>query len=162
MKKLLAILLMIAAVFFILERKNDDIVRIHIRANSDTVQDQETKLRVRDEINEYIAPLLSDLKTKAQTVSVLENELQNLEKIAEATADTPCTVRLNEEFFPEKNYNGKVYPAGEYTALIIEIGEGKGQNWWCVAFPNMCFTSSEKKVEYKSFIVELLERIGIL
>ena len=71
-------------------------------------------------------------------------------------------VTLGNEYFPEKTYNNKTYPEGEYTALIIEIGEGAGRNWWCVAFPNMCYTTSEKKVEYKSFFVELLERIGVL
>ncbi len=141
---------------------NQDIVRIHIRANSDSEYDQNIKLLVRDEINLYLAPILENFKTKQQAVKELNKQLPVLQQIAQSVSDSQCTVTLGQEYFPEKNYNGTVYPEGEYTALIIEIGEGKGRNWWCVAFPNMCYTSSEKKVEYKSFFVEILKRLGVL
>lgn len=141
---------------------NQDIVRIHIRANSDSESDQQVKLLVRDEINKYLAPVLETLSTKQQAVETLNKHLPALQEIAQSVSETDCRVTLGQEYFPEKNYNGTVYPEGEYTALIIEIGEGAGRNWWCVAFPNMCYTSSEKKVEYKSFFVEILERLGVL
>ncbi len=140
----------------------DDIVRIHIRANSDTEHDQAVKLQVRDEINNYLAPILEAPKTKEQAVNILNEQLPVLKEIAQNVSKKECEVTLGQEYFPEKTYNDKVYPEGEYTALIIEIGEGKGRNWWCVAFPNMCYTKSEKKVEYKSFFVEILERLGVL
>lgn len=141
---------------------NQDIVRIHIRANSDSEYDQQVKLLVRDEVNLYLAPILENLSTKQQAVETLNQHLPVLQEIAQNVSETDCKVTLGQEYFPEKNYNGTVYPEGEYTALIIEIGEGEGRNWWCVAFPNMCYTSSEKKVEYKSFFVEILERLGVL
>ncbi len=140
----------------------EDIVRIHIRANSNSESDQAIKLKVRDEINEYLSPILEKPKTKEEAVALLNNEVDNLKNIAEQVSGQKCRVSINEEYFPEKTYNDKVYPEGEYTALIIEIGSGEGRNWWCVAFPNMCYTSSEKEVEYKSFFVEFLERLGIL
>ncbi len=164
MKKIITVfvvILMLAAVCNGMTFKND-IVRLHIRANSDSEYDQNVKLLVRDEINEYLSQRLENVKTKKQALSVLSNELEQLNTIAQSVSGSECRVLFKEEYFPEKNYNGKVYPEGEYTALIIEIGKGAGQNWWCVAFPNMCFTKSEKKVEYKSFFVELLERIGVL
>ncbi len=140
----------------------NDIVRIHIRANSDTEQDQSVKIKVRDEINLYLQPILEEPKTKEQAVKILNQHLDKLKEIAQNVSKKECKVTLGQEYFPERNYNGTVYPEGEYTALIIEIGEGKGRNWWCVAFPNMCYTSSEKKTEYKSFFVEILERLGVL
>lgn len=140
----------------------NDIVRIHIRANSDSESDQNVKIMVRDEINFYLQPILEEPKTKQQAINILNQHLDNLETIAENVSGQDCRVTLGQEYFPEKNYNDRVYPEGEYTALIIEIGSGKGRNWWCVAFPNMCYTQSEKKIEYKSFFVEILERLGIL
>lgn len=139
-----------------------DIVRIHIRANSNSQEDQDMKIQVRDKINQYLAPILEKPKSKEEAVEILEKELVKLKDIADSVSGQNCRVTLGEEYFPKKTYNNKTYPEGEYTALIIEIGTGQGRNWWCVAFPNMCYTTSEKKVEYKSFFVELLERIGIL
>lgn len=165
MKKFLAVLcfsvLFAGVMFNITESK--DIVRIHIRANSNSEEDQNIKYKVRDEINEYLTPILNTPETKTEAVNVLNDELENLKNIAENVSGEDCRVTLGLEYFPEKTYNNKIYPEGEYTALIIEIGEGQGRNWWCVAFPNMCYTTAEEnKVVYKSFIVEFLERIGIL
>ena len=140
----------------------NDIVRIHIRANSDSENDQNVKIMVRDEINLYLQPILEEPTTKEEAINVLNQHLIELKNIAEKVSGQDCRVTLGQEYFPKKTYNQKVYPEGEYTALIIEIGEGKGRNWWCVAFPNMCYTQGEKKVEYKSFFVEILERLGIL
>ncbi|MBE7092231.1 MAG: hypothetical protein E7365_03505 [Clostridiales bacterium] len=164
MKKIIIfMLIVIVAVVGIFNLNlKQDIVRIHIRANSDSESDQATKLLVRDKVNEYLAPVLEQLETKEQAVEVLTQQLPELQKIAQDVSKTDCNVTLGQEYFPRKNYNGTVYPEGEYTALIIEIGEGAGRNWWCVAFPNMCYTTSEKKVEYKSFFVEILERLGVL
>lgn len=143
--------------------KDTDIVRIHIRANSNSTEDQDVKFKVRDSINEYLSPILSEPETKSEAVELLNGELKNLENIAEKVSGKECRVTLGLEYFPEKTYNNEIYPEGEYTALIIEIGEGAGRNWWCVAFPNMCYTTAEdNKPQYKSFFIELLERIGIL
>ncbi len=161
MKKILCVILILGALLLNVNAQKD-IVRIHIRANSDSEQDQSVKLLVRDRINEYLAPILKEPESKEEAVEILTSELENLKDIAESVSGMECRVTLGQEHFPQKTYNNKVYPAGEYTALIIEIGSGTGRNWWCVAFPNMCYTASEKKVEYKSFFMELLERIGVL
>ena len=164
MKKVLVSVLIFVVLLVAVINVNakNDIVRIHIRANSDSEYDQAVKIKVRDEINLYLAPILEEPKTKEQAVNTLNDHLETLEQIAETVSGKDCKVTLGNEYFPEKNYNGTVYPEGEYTALIIEIGEGKGRNWWCVAFPNMCYTKSEKKTEYKWFFVEFLERLGVL
>ena len=162
MKKIIVLLMVILCVMAVHTVNTEDVVRIHIRANSDSAEDQEIKLLVRDKVNEFLAPLLESPENKEEAVAVLHKHSGEIEAIAEAVSGAECSVRVSDESFPKKTYGGKVYPAGEYTALILEIGSGEGRNWWCVAYPNMCFTSSEKKVEYRSIIVELLERIGIL
>lgn len=164
-KKLIALVAVIAVAAMVLIGTNskNDIVRIHILANDNTPEAQAIKLEVRDEINEYLAPLLSGCKKKSDAVEILENSLPELQLIAQQTAGCNAEVTLGQEEFPQKTYNETVYPAGEYTALIIKLGDGAGQNWWCVAFPPMCYTScDENVVEYKSLIITLLERIGIL
>lgn len=154
---------LVIAVMFLGTTLDKDIVRIHILANDNTPEAQAIKLKVRDEVNEYLAPLLSGCKKKSEAMAILEENLPALEQLAEQTADCRAEVTLGQEEFPQKTYNDIVYPAGEYTALMIRLGEGAGQNWWCVAFPPMCYTSAEEDtVVYKSLFVIFLERIGIL
>lgn len=164
MRKILIGILAVIMVMTVSAKANEsnDIVRIHIRADSNSQYDQNVKIQVRDKINEYLAPILEKPESKEEAVELLEKELTSLKEIAQTVSGKACKVTLGEEYFSQKTYNNKTYPEGEYTALIIEIGSGEGRNWWCVAFPNMCYTTSEKKVEYKSFFVELLERIGVL
>ncbi len=165
MKKVIAVLVLLAAFAVMLVRVNayDDIVRIHILAASDSEEDQRIKLLVRDEVNEYLAPVLSKCKTKAQAEKALTERLDDIRVIAENTAGCDVTVTLAEEDFPERTYNNKVYPAGKYTALKVMIGEAQGRNWWCVAFPPMCYVSNNSnRTEYRSLIIDFLERIGIL
>ncbi len=156
--------LVIVAVCLMGVKDENDIIRIHILADNDSQQAQDIKLKVRDEVNEFLAPLLINCKTKAQAQSVLNENLNKIREIAELTAQTEASVSLSDENFPKKTYGDKTYPAGRYTALIVRIGKAQGRNWWCVAFPPMCYTSEddEQKVEYRSIIVTFLERLGII
>ncbi len=165
MKRIIALATAIVLSVIMAVAVNDpkDIVRIHIRANSDSEADQQVKIQVRDEINEYLSPKLTNVKTKKQAEEIISGAIPEIKEIAENVSGENVNVTLSEEQFPEKTYNDKVYPAGEYTALIVSIGEGEGHNWWCVAFPPMCYTSSKSgKTEYRSLIYDFLERIGIL
>lgn len=165
MKKIFVLiaLTLCAAIMLFKVNAMEDIVRIHIRAASDSEYDQEIKISVRDGINEYLAPKLKDVKTKKQAEQVISAELNKIEEIGRSIAGCEVSARLTQENFPEKTYGNKTYPAGEYTALIVEIGSGDGRNWWCVAFPPMCYTSSESgKTQYRSLIYDFLERIGLI
>ncbi len=165
MKKLIAFLILIACAFcfFIYKEKNNDIVRIHIVAEDDSALAQENKLLVRDKINEFICPLLENCKSKDDALLVLSKNLNKIEEIAKEYSLFGATVSLGTEDFPQKTYGDTVYPAGEYSALMVRLGSAQGQNWWCVAFPPMCYSSSDdNKVEYRSFFVSLLERLGVL
>ena len=167
MKKFFACLLLIACVLCLIvcNNKKKDIVRIHIVAEDNSAIAQENKLLVRDRINEFIYPLLSGCKSKDEALFVLSENLEQIEEIAKEYSLFGASVTLKEESFPKKTYGDRSYPAGEYSALMVRLGKAQGQNWWCVAFPPMCYSSGEKddsKVEYRSFFVSLLERLGIL
>lgn len=122
----------------------DDIIRFHVRANSDKEEDQDLKLKVRDRILKETKPLLQNCKSIEESRIIMENNLDNIKKIAEEVIeeqgkDYPVHVSLGMENFPTRKYGNVVFPAGEYETLMVEIGEGKGKNWWCVMFPPLCF-----------------------
>lgn len=128
------------------------ILRFHVRANSDSHQDQQVKLKVRDAIGTYIEPKLENAENLTETKRIVQENLDGIIEAAEETlrqngfSDT-VTAQLTEEVFPVKTYGSYTFPAGTYQALQVNIGEGKGHNWWCVLYPNMCFRGSVYEVE---------------
>ena len=125
----------------------DKVVRLHVLANSDSEEDQALKLRVRDAVLEQATAILEQSADRREAESRLRGQLLELERIAakEIAAegyDYPVTVNLENTDFPTKEYDGFTLPAGEYLALRVIIGEGKGQNWWCVVFPPLCTAAS--------------------
>ena len=130
----------------------DRVIRFHVIANSDSQEDQALKLRVRDAVlaeTEHFYPEGADLETVR---AALQDHLGDLARtgqkvVDEAGYDDPVTASLEKCWFPTKEYDGFALPAGEYTALRIVIGEGAGQNWWCVAFPPLCLGAASDTVE---------------
>ena len=125
----------------------DKVVRLHVLANSDSEEDQALKLRVRDAVLEQATAILEQSADRREAESRLRGQLLELERIAakEIAAegyDYPVTVNLENTDFPTKEDDGFTLPAGEYLALRVIIGEGKGQNWWCVVFPPLCTAAS--------------------
>ena len=125
----------------------DKVVRLHVLANSDSEEDQALKLRVRDRVLERATELLEQSADRQEAEALLRGnllELENLaaEEIAAAGYDYPVTAELTDTTFPTREYDGFTLPAGEYLALRIVIGEGAGQNWWCVVVPPLCTTAS--------------------
>lgn len=121
----------------------DSVLRLHVIANSDSQADQEVKLKVRDAVLEEVNGHLDSAMTKQQAREVLEGKLKELEEVAnmvlrqEGMTDI-ATVTLGREEYPTREYDTFTLPAGVYDSLIVSIGEAKGQNWWCVVFPNLC------------------------
>ena len=125
----------------------DKVVRLHVLANSDSEEDQALKLKVRDVVLERATAILEQSADRREAESRLRGELLELERIAaeEIAAEEynyPVTVELENSDFPTKEYDGFTLPAGEYLALRVIIGEGQGQNWWCVVFPPLCTAAS--------------------
>lgn len=142
-------------------------IRIHIRANSNSEKDQSVKLKVRDGVTEYLEDKLAVCKTKSEAAAVLEREKKNLVKIADSTLynnnfEYKTSISIKKEYFPDRRYDGYDFPAGYYDAMVINLGTGNGDNWWCVAFPPLCFIpdgNDGEKIVYKSWVKEMLDKI---
>ena len=127
------------------------VLRLHVVANSDTQEDQALKLQVRDAVLEQATLLLEGVTGQAQAEAALAPHLEELGRTARAVLDragcSDCVaVSLDSQWFPTKVYDGFSLPAGTYRALKIVIGEGAGQNWWCVVFPPLCLASVTEEV----------------
>ena len=126
------------------ENLSDGVFRLHVIANSDSKEDQDLKLKVRDNLLEYMNTICVDCTTKAEAISIAQEHEENLQKIAEETIkengfNYSVKININNFYFPTKNYGDISLPAGYYDALRVEIGSASGQNWWCVMFPSLCF-----------------------
>lgn len=124
---------------------NNNIFRLHIIANSDSTEDQDLKLKVRDKIIEYMETLTKNASNKSEVISIVSAHKSDFQTIAEEVItengfDYSVRVELGNFYFPTKYYGNVSMPAGNYDALKIEIGEAIGQNWWCSLFPPLCFT----------------------
>lgn len=130
----------------------DSVIRFHVIANSDSDEDQALKLAVRDRVLEEAETLYPEGATLEEAQAALEGHLNLLAAagrgvVEEQGYDYPVTAALEECWFPTKEYEGFALPAGNYTALRVTIGEGEGQNWWCVAFPPLCLGAASETVD---------------
>ena len=126
----------------------EEVVRLHILANSDSAIDQEVKLKVRDALLETNTSILSDNVTKENAKEHFENSKEILLKTAEKTLkengfDYNVKITLQDEYFETRKYGSLTFPAGQYTALKVILGEGNGKNWWCVMFPPLCVPAAD-------------------
>ncbi|MEE1127493.1 MAG: stage II sporulation protein R [Acutalibacteraceae bacterium] len=131
------------------DKIKDDVLRLHIRANSDNDFDQELKLKVRDRILNDTGDMFYKIMTYEEAVEKTENALPTIiesakDEIKNQGYDYDVKASLGYSYFSTRHYDGYTLPAGNYMALNVEIGEGKGQNWWCVMFPSICLSSATK------------------
>ena len=123
----------------------DDAIRLRILANSDTEVDQDLKRLVRDRVNEQITVWVQDIDEIEEARALIQKRIPDIEAIIaqvlkEENANNEFEVEYGKNIsFPTKLYGSYLYPAGEYEAVLITLGEGKGANWWCVLFPPLCF-----------------------
>ncbi|MCI9609608.1 MAG: stage II sporulation protein R [Oscillibacter sp.] len=131
---------------------SDKVVRLHVLANSDSQEDQALKLKVRDRILAYTEPLLAGAADRREAEALLRGQVLELERVAAQEirangCDYAVTIELEDTVFPTREYEGFTLPAGKYLALRTIIGEGAGQNWWCVVFPPLCAAASAEVPE---------------
>lgn len=148
------------------------IIRLHVIANSDSVEDQNLKLKVRDAVIQEVSRLEAK-KDIGESRKWLTSHLDDLEETANSViAENDCNYRASAElgvrWIPEKTYGDMYFPAGNYEALTITLGKGEGQNWWCVLFPPLCLITedeeelaemgidSEDQIQVKSWLREVL------
>lgn len=143
----------------------EQIFRMHIRANSNLDEDQSVKLVIRDDFVEYLTPLVAECKTKQDVINLVEREKEVLQNMANNILKQngfsyTCNIKICNEFFPERYYGDKQVKQGYYDALICELGLAKGDNWWCVVYPPLCFVDYQKStnVVYKSKLLEIINK----
>lgn len=122
----------------------NSVFRLHVIANSDSQEDQDLKYKVRDNLLNYMNSICKNCESKEEAISIVEKNRTTFERIAMDTIKEqgysyPVKINIGNFEFPTKNYGDISLPAGYYDALRVEIGEAKGQNWWCVMFPPLCF-----------------------
>lgn len=142
------------------------VLRFHVIANSDRAEDQELKMKVRDTLVEALKPMLEDAESLEETKEIVKAALPDIQKIAEdETAASGSGEKVKAElvntYFPVKSYGDLTFPAGNYDALRVTIGEAEGKNWWCVLFPSLCFVDAvhgvvpeESREELKNILTE--------
>ena len=130
----------------------ENVVRLHILADSDLKVDQEIKLKVRDALLKKNTELLSDKVTPENAEEYFESSKEELEKCAnevlkENGADYKATITLGKEYYTTRVYEDLTFPAGTYTSIKVILGTGEGQNWWCVMFPPLCVPVADGGIE---------------
>ena len=133
------------------EHLAQEVVRFHVLANSDSADDQELKLKVRDAVPGYMEEKLPESDGADETKDWLRSHIDEIEEIsrrtvADAGTEYPVSAAVTTCWFPDKTYGDVTFPAGNYEALRIEIGEAKGHNWWCVLYPGLCFMDTTNAV----------------
>ncbi len=123
----------------------EEALRFHVVAHSDEPRDQKIKEQVTGEVLAFVADRLQETETKEQARQVILEEIPMIQELAEQALETqgtphPVKISLEQEMFPSRQYIYGDFPAGEYEALRIVIGNGAGENWWCVLFPPLCFS----------------------
>lgn len=146
---LLSLYIFISAISYVSAVSNNlekNIFRLHVIANSDSNEDQSLKYIVRDELIKYMNTISSNSKNKEDSIKIAKEHLNDFYKIAKQTIiengyNYDASVEIGNFTFPTKTYGDISIPAGSYDALRVKIGEAKGQNWWCVMFPPLCFVN---------------------
>ena len=144
--------------------KNTEYLRIHIRANSNGGEDQAVKYLVRDAVVEYLTPIVAEADTKERAMSLMNANLTGISKVADSVLKANgfyygAKAELKDEEFPTRVYGEYTLEAGIYQSLIVYLGTGTGDNWWCVVYPPLCFAGQPgDNVVYKSKIKEIIDR----
>lgn len=174
MKKIILVLLALLSIYLVYNsfKKEDTIkipdsaIRFRVLANSNSPRDQKIKEDVRDKMQKELYNLLKNTKSIKEARVLITDRIVDFDNIVKEQlkdADYSYSIDYGMHEFPEKVYKGVTYEEGEYESLLVTLGEGKGDNWWCVLFPPLCLleaeeTTNKNEIEYKSFIKELIEK----
>ena len=143
-----------------------EIIRFHVRANSDSPEDQQLKMQVKQELVEYIGELLNGVGDKEEARKILTDNIENIENAAkgvinEQKKEYNVKAYFENSYFPVKVYADMTFPQGIYEAFRVDIGAAEGKNWWCVLYPSLCFVdagygvmSSDAKGELEAVLDE--------
>ena len=172
MKKFVAVIIAVFAVIGTIAlvknmdttvQADNDYLRIHVRANSNSQIDQGIKYIVKDEVVRFITPYAAQCTDKSKAMKIISEILSDIEDVCDRVLKengfsykSNASVRAEE--FPTRVYGDLTLDSGLYDALIIELGSGTGDNWWCVIYPPLCFTSGTADVKYRSAIWDIINK----
>ena len=135
-------------------------IRIRVLANSNSSADQEEKMKVKGKVENYLYNKLAYVNDINSANTIIENNILELENVIENVYDGNFTINYGMNYFPEKEYKGIIYDEGYYNSLVISLGKGLGENWWCVLFPPLCMLEGNEMddVEYRSLVGDLVNQ----
>ena len=158
-------MVLIFNVFITREKVDFEYIRIHIRANSNQAEDQTVKYKVRNEVVKLLIPLIADCESYQDALKMLNKNTDRIKAAADRVLRENgfmyrATVSITLSEYPARVYDGFVLKSGLYEAVVIGLGDAAGDNWWCVAFPPLCFIPKESDgtdtVKYRSKILEII------
>jgi len=168
MKKIIILLLIIPFLNSLLNTNtkhiSDDLIRIRVLANSNSEHDLKIKKDISSKIQTTMYNLLKDIKDVDIARNVIKENIPKIDEVVNSNLNENYSydIKYGYNYFPQKTYKGVTYEEGEYESLLVTLGEGKGDNWWCILFPPFCLIEAEEsieKVEYSFFFEELIDKI---
>ena len=172
MKKVFVFILMLLIVVSVYKKSNDSVkipdsaIRFRILANSNSPRDQKIKEDIRDKMQKELYSLLQNSKSIDDSRKIINSNMSNFDEILKNSMkdiEYSYSIDYGMHYFPSKTYKGITYDEGNSESVLVTLGNGEGDNWWCVLFPPLCLLEAEessdvKDVEYKSFIKEIIEK----
>ncbi len=172
MKKIITIIVLIILMVVTMSKEEEviipkDAIRFRVIANSNDLKDQQEKKKIAKTLGNNITELLKNQNSLQETRTTLKKNINTFtttvqEEMKNDNYDNNVEVNYGMNYFPEKTYKGVKYKEGEYESLVVTLGKGEGNNFWCVLFPPLCLLEAEEddtnEVEYTSFVKELIDK----
>lgn len=172
MKKIITIIVLIILMIVTMSKEEEviipkDAIRFRVIANSNDLKDQQEKKKIAKTLGNNITKLLKNQNSLQETRTTLKKNINTFtttvqEEMKNDNYDNNVEVNYGMNYFPEKSYKGVKYKEGEYESLVVTLGKGEGNNFWCVLFPPLCLLEAEEddtnEVEYTSFVKELIDK----
>ena len=166
LKKIIIALFLVTVLILVNSKETEvlipkEAIRFRIIANSNKLEDQTQKLEIKKDLEPIIANILSTSNSLDETRKEIKNNMYEVKNILNKY-DTDYKLNYGYNYFPEKNYKGVTYKAGEYESLVVTLGDGLGDNWWCVLFPPLCLLEATEDnyddITYTTYIKEIIDK----
>jgi len=165
MKKIIIIIFALIVIFvYINEEKNilipDNAIRFRVIANSDSEIDQNIKMKIKNKVQKELYTLVSNVKTIEEARIIINDNLEKVDNIVKEY-NVNYDISYGNNYFPIKEYKGIAYDAGQYESLVITLGEGLGENWWCVLFPPLCLLDNQtdlSNAKYELYVTKIINK----
>ena len=164
-KKIILILFFISMAFICFHQDEEilipgEAIRFRVIANSNTVTDQKEKMMIKEQVEKEVYELIKDASNASDVRNIIKSNMDTIESIV-TEYQVPYQIDYGNNYFPAKSYKGVVYPAGNYESLVITLGNGVGNNFWCVLFPPLCLLENSSEdisdIDYQLYVKKLLQ-----